>query len=400
MVDKSITISDKELTRIIRLSELELDYTALEGAFEDLTILATKVTGSPVSLINIIDAHTQWSFDSIGLDVQQTPREKSVCQYTIMSNGPLEIKDLRLDERFSSEDFVNHPGGFRYYIGIPLQLENGINIGSLCVLDTETKVLSPQKIELLQIIAQTVVERLRSMQQIQSLSSRFHEANLSKKRAAHDIRGPLAGIIGLSELIKEQGSSANMEEVLEYISMIEKSGRSLLNLTDEILSEDQKRPIGENELNLLLLKEKLLKLYEPQARSKSIVFIVDIESGNQMLPFSKHKLLQIAGNLISNAIKFTPSGGKVTVTLELMVTLDEKVLEIVVTDTGKGMQENAIQQILAGKAETTPGTIGEKGYGFGLSLVKQLVDALKGSITIESDLGKGSRFNVTLPQSI
>jgi signal transduction histidine kinase len=400
MVDKSIPISENELTRIIRLSELELDYTALEGAFKDLTILATKVTGSPVSLINIIDAHTQWSLDSIGLDVQQTPREKSVCQYTIMSNGPLEIKDLRLDKRFSSEDYVNHPGGFRYYIGIPLQLENGINIGSLCVLDTETRALSPQKIELLQIIAQTVVERLRSMQQIQSLSTRFHEANLSKKKAAHDIRGPLAGIIGLSELIKEQGSSANMEEVLEYISMIEKSGRSLLNLTDEILSEDQKRPISENELNLLLLREKLLKLYEPQARSKSIVFIVDIESGNQMVPFSKHKLLEIAGNLISNAIKFTPSGGKVTVTLELMLTLDEKVLEIVVTDTGKGMQVKAIQQILAGKAETTPGTIGEKGYGFGLSLVKQLVDALKGSITIESDLGKGSRFNVTLPQSI
>lgn len=388
MVDKSIPISDNELTRIIRLSELELDYTALEGAFKDLTILATKVTGSPVSLINIIDAHTQWSLDSIGLDVQQTPREKSVCQYTIMSNGPLEIKDLRLDERFSSEDYVNHPGGFRYYIGIPLQLENGINIGSLCVLDTETRALSPQKIELLQIIAQTVVERLRSMQQIQSLSTRFHEANLSKKKAAHDIRGPLAGIIGLSELIKEQGSSANMEEVLEYIGMIEKSGRSLLNLTDEILSEDQKRPISENELNLLLLREKLLKLYEPQARSKSIVFIVDIESDNQMVPFSKHKLLQIAGNLISNAIKFTPSSGKVIVTLELNLTLDEKVLEIVVTDTGKGMQEKAIQQILAGKAETTPGTIGEKGYGFGLSLVKQLVDGLKGSITIESILVK------------
>lgn len=217
MADKSIPTSDNELTRIIRLSELELDYTALEGAFKDLTMLATKVTGSPVSLINIIDAHTQWSLDSIGLDVQQTPREKSVCQYTIMSNGPLEIKDLRLDERFSSEDFVNHPGGFRYYIGIPLQLENGVNIGSLCVLDTETRALSPQKIELLQIIAQTVVERLRSMQQIQSLSTRFHEANLSKKKAAHDIRGPLAGIIGLSELIKEQGPSANMEEVLEYI---------------------------------------------------------------------------------------------------------------------------------------------------------------------------------------
>jgi signal transduction histidine kinase len=400
MVDRFIPIPDNELNRILRLSELELDYTALEGAFEDLTILATKVTGSPVSLVNIIDAHTQWTLESVGVEVQQTPREKSVCQYTIMSDGPLEIKDLRLDERFSSEEFVNHPDGFRYYIGIPLQLENGINIGSLCVLDRETRALSSQKIELLQIIAQTVVKRLKSMQQIQSLSTRFHEANLAKKKAAHDIRGPLAGIIGLSELIKEQGASANMEEVLEYISMIEKSGRSLLDLTDEILSEDQKRPVGENELNLLLLKEKLLKLYGPQARSKSIGFVVDIEPGNQMVPFSKNKLLQIAGNLISNAIKFTPGGGKVIVTVGLLLTLEEKVLEIVVTDTGRGMQEKAIQQILEGKAETTRGTIGEKGYGFGLGLVKQLVDSLGGNILIDSDPARGTSFKVSLPQRI
>lgn len=399
MVNTFIPVPDNELNRILRLSELELDYTALEGAFEDLTILATKITGSPVSLVNIIDEHTQWTIESIGLEVQQTPRETSVCQYTIMSNSPLEIKDLKLDKRFSSEEFVNHPDGFRYYIGIPLQLENGINIGSLCVLDRETRALSPQKIELLQIIAQIVVKRLKSMQQIQSLSTRFHEANLAKKKAAHDIRGPLAGIIGLSELIKEQGASSNMEEVLEYISMIEKSGRSLLDLTDEILSEDQKRPLVKNELSLLLLKEKLLKLYGPQARSKSIGFVVDIEPGNQMVVFLKNKLLQIAGNLISNAIKFTPSGGKVIVTLGLVLTLEEKVLEIVVTDTGRGMQEKAIQQILAGKAETTRGTIGEKGYGFGLSLVKQLVDALGGNIIINSDPERGTRFKISLPQS-
>lgn len=350
--------------------------------------------------MNIIDAQTQWTLDSIGLDVKQTARENSVCQYTIMSDRPLEIKDLRLDERFSSEEFVNHPCGFRYYMGVPLQLEHGINIGTLCVLDTETRALSPEKIELLQIIAQTVVERLKSMQKIQSLSTKFHEANLSKKKAAHDIRGPIAGIIGLSELIKEQQFSMEMEEVMEYISMIEKSGRSLLDLTDEILSEDQKRPIGENELSLLLLKEKLLKLYESQAKSKSISFVVDIEPGNQLWPFLKNKLLQIAGNLISNAIKFTPSGGKVTGTLGLILTLDKKFLEIVVADTGRGMHEKAIEQILAGNAETTRGTIGEKGYGFGLRLVKQMVDNLGGKITINSDPDKGSRFSVTLPQSI
>lgn len=400
MLDKLIPFPENEIERIIRLSDLDLEFTELEASFEDLTQLATKVTGIQISLINIIDVHTQWTVASEGLDVKQTPREKSICQHTIMSDRPLEIEDLRLDERFSSSDFVNRPDGLRYYIGIPLQIERGINIGTLCVLDTEAKSLTPEKIELLKTIAQIVVERLKSMQVIQSLSTKLHEANLSKKKAAHDIRGPLAGIIGLSELIKEQGASANMEEVLEYISMIDKSGRSLLDLTDEILSQELKKPVDENELSLPLFKERLIKLYQPQARSKDVAFLVNLEPGNQTVPFSKYKLLEIAGNLISNAIKFTPMGGKVLVSLGLVLTLEEKLLEIVISDTGGGIEEEAIQKILQGKAETTPGTMGEKGYGFGLNLVKQLVESLKGKITISSDPESGTRFKVSLPQSI
>jgi signal transduction histidine kinase len=400
MGDEENPFPNNEFERIVRLSDLDLEFSELESFFKDLTILATKVTGTQISLINIIDSYTQWTVASQGIDVKQTRREQSICQHTILSNRPLEVKDLRLDERFNAEDYVDGPGGFRYYIGIPLQIEAGINIGTLCVLDTEVNALSPEKIELLEIIAHTVVERLKSMQLIQSLRSKLHESEISKKRAAHDIRGPLAGIIGLSDLIKEQGSTADIDEVLEYISMINKSGRSLLDLTDEILSQEHKKSAEEDELSLSSFKEKIFKLYQPQAKSKNIDFSVNIEPGNQLVPFKKNKLLQIVGNLISNAMKFTPENGKVLVTLGLVLTLEEKLLEVSVSDNGHGIEDEAIQQISLGRAHSTPGTMGEKGYGFGLSLVKQLVDSLKGTMTISSTPEKGTCFKIVLPQKI
>lgn len=388
------------MERIIGLSNIDLDFTNLEDNFKDLTLLATKVTGTEISLINIIDSFTQWTIANQGIELEQMPREESVCQYTIMSDKPFEVQDLTLDERFSTKYYVQGDEGLRYYYGMPLQLAPGLNVGALCVLDKQVKALSPEKVELLEIIAQTVVKRLKSIQTLSLLRAKLNESDASKKKAAHDIRGPLGGIIGLSELMAEQGASGDVSEFMEYINMINKSGRSLLDLADEILSEGTVQPLAENEFNLPLFREKLQKLYHPQARFKNMDLEIILNAGNESVPFSKNKLLQIAGNLISNAIKFTAEGGKVSVHLGLNLSTTEKLLTITVTDTGVGLDASVIQQILAGKAQTTTGTGGEKGYGFGLSLVSHLVESLNGLITVNSTPGKGTKFEVTLPQSL
>ena len=400
MANNSIPIPENELARIMSLSNLDLDFTNLEDSFKDLTLLATKVTGTEISLINIVDSYTQWTIANQGIDLQQMPREDSVCQYTLMSQQPFEVKDMSIDYRFSSKFYVNSPGGLRYYYGLPLQIAKGLNIGALCVLDTQVKALSPEKVELLEIIAQTVVKRLKSIHALEQLNAKLAESNAAKKKAAHDIRGPLAGIVGLSELISDQGAATNVPELMEYISMINKSGLSLLELAEEILSEDQQQALADNEFNLPLFKEKLLKLYQPQAKVKALDFEVYLEAGNENVPFSKNKLLQIAGNLISNAIKFTPERGKVVVSLGLVLNADEKLLNITVNDTGVGIDADAVERIIIGKAESTPGTQGEKGYGFGLSLVSHLVEALNGKITVSSSPGSGTRFEVLLPQKL
>ncbi|WP_449437213.1 sensor histidine kinase [Pedobacter steynii] len=232
------------------------------------------------------------------------------------------------------------------------------------------------------------------------LRNQIKQANESKKKVAHDIRGPLAGIIGLSEIISEQGKSADIDEVMDFINLIHSGSKSILDLADEILSdENETKDINNLEFNLSSFRDKLKQLYNPQAISKQIQLQININQATQDILFSKNKLLQIAGNLISNAIKFTPNKGSIVIELDLIVKSDQNILSILVSDTGVGVTKGEIFQILDGNSHTTNGTDGEKGYGFGLSLVKHLIEKLRGQLEIDSQISQGTTFKVALPMS-
>ncbi len=392
-------IPKKEFERVLDLSEFDLDYSSLEDNFKDLARLAANVAGTKISLVNLIDSFTQWSVSNHGLEIDQMPREDSVCQYTIMGDTPFEVTDLAADERFKDKFYVTDDPNLRYYYGLPLTTPDGNNIGALCMLDKELKTISPEKTELLKIIANEIVNRLRALKVINDLKGRLKQADETKKKVAHDIRGPLGGIIGLAQIISEQGKSNQIDEVLEFINLIQKSGKSLLELADEILTAEETKAPGADEFNLILLRDKLEKLYSPQARNKNINFGVHISPDTATVPFSKNKLLQIIGNLISNAMKFTPEGGQVRVSLKLQTEKDTPtMLQIMVSDSGVGLSQQAIDQILSGTSGTTNGTEGEKGYGFGLALVTHLVHGLKGTFHIASKPGEGATFEIQLPQ--
>lgn len=396
-------IPENEMDRVMTLSEFDLDYGAHADSFKDLTKLAAKVAGTEMSLVNLIDSYTQWTISTHNLDLEQMPREESVCQYLLMSDDNMEVADLSADERFKDRPYVTGGPHLRYYYGIPLNVDNH-NIGALCVVDAHSsKNLNPEKVELLKIIAGEIVNRLKYIKVIEDLRSNLSEAKQTQKKVAHDIRGPLSGIIGLAQLIREQGDENQMDEILEFMNLIHKSGRSILELADEILSTDKKdKKVPElkgGEFNQVVFKDKLQKLYVPQAMNKHITFTVNTSSASETIPFSKNKLLQITGNLISNAIKFTPNNGFVTVDLDLIEDKNENVLQVKVTDSGVGLDAGGIATILQGNAISTNGTGGENGYGFGLALVKHLVESLKGTFNIFSIPGQGATFEVKLPQA-
>lgn len=393
-----------EFKRVLELSEFDLDYSDLNNHLKDLSRLAARVAGTEISLVNLIDTYTQWSVSKFGFDVDSMPREDSVCQYTILEDDFLEIKNLREDDRVKEKSYVSGEPHLKYYFGIPLKTDEGNNIGALCVVDREEKELTPEKIELLKIIADEIVTRLQTTKRLSELEEKLEEMSETHRKVSHDIRGPISGIIGLSQLIKEQGSdkSIDLDSIMELMDLIHKGGQSVLELADEILGANDKQQIhnepGRNEFNLITFKEKLIQLYTPQAKSKEVDLTVDYDQENNGIPFSKNKLLQITGNLISNAIKFTPEGGRVDVKMALDQLENSNRLSIEVSDTGIGIDEDQIKLIKSGESESTDGTGGERGYGFGLSLVKHLVDNLGGTMDIDSQIGKGTTFRIELPR--
>ena len=392
-------ILQNELDRLLNLSDYNLDYSNLDDSFKDLTKLAAGVAGTSISLINIIDSFTQWTISSHGIELSQMPREESVCQYTILEEDHFEVSDLTKDDRFKDKAYVTDQPYLKYYYGTLLK-SDGYSIGSLCVFDKNVKSLPPEKMEMLQIIGDEIVNRLKLYRTIESLRNQVDDANSVKNKVVHDIRSPLAGIIGLSEIIIEQGKQNKIDEVLELVEMIHHGGNSIIDLADEILASEIKTGeiLNDNNCNLINFKERLEKLYLPQAKTKNLNFVIKTSVATESISFSNNKLLQIAGNLISNAIKFTPAGGTVAVNLDLQIADLHNTLLIRVKDSGIGLEKQKIDDILNGQINSTRGTDGEQGYGFGLPLIKNLVDGLNGTMTIDSTLQTGACFEIMLPQ--
>lgn len=391
----TLPIPENELSRILNLSEYDLDYLAVKDDFNSLASLAARITGTPMSHINLIDAFNQWTIGDYGLAGDLTPREDTVCHYTIMQDGHFEVVDLSLDERFREKGFVTGEPLLRYYYGVPLK-SRGLNIGSLCVLDRESRRISSDKGELLNMIAMEVVKRIQTRKAIDVLAAKYAALQTNHKKLAHDIRGPVGGVMGLAQIIYEQGTDNTMEEVLEFSDLMQKSCNSIIDLADEILSNMSNENLTATELSLASIKDKLTELYTPQAKNKNIQYAVSVQQGVEDIVVSRNKLFQITGNLISNAIKFTPPGGTVSVALELS-NFDDRPFKITVKDSGIGLSQEKIAEILNGTVTSTSGTTGEQGFGFGLNLVKLLIDELRGTFHISSVKGEGATFEVKLP---
>jgi signal transduction histidine kinase len=400
MSNQLATIPDNEFERLLKLSEYDIDYTEIHGKLDDLTKLAAYVTGTPISLVNIMEANTQWTLSNYGLDVTQTPRKDTACQYVILDDKPMEVEDMKTDERFSDKNYVTNSPNIRYYYGVPLTSPDGLRIGAMCVMDTKKNDLSPEKEEFLSIIANEVVTRIEYEHKLKLMRHNVDELKEIQRKVSHDIRGPIGGIIGIAEILRDQAEESKMEEFMQLLELINKGGRSVLDLADEILSNykdtAQKPKFPEHQLNLSALKEKLIGLYNPQAKTKSITYSVSIITGQDEYTFPKYRLLQIFGNLITNAIKFTPVNGTVHVDLSLSKVSEPK-LQFVVEDTGVGMEPEKINQILSDQAQTTAGTKYERGFGFGFQLARHLVESMEGSIEIDSEPGKGTKVSVNIP---
>tara|TARA_R110002096_G_scaffold28336_2_gene85873 strand:+ start:11900 stop:13120 length:1221 start_codon:yes stop_codon:yes gene_type:complete len=394
-------IKSNELERILRLAEYDFDYSQNQENLDNLTKLAAHIAGTPISQINLIGPNNQWTISHFGLEDKQIARDQSVCQYTIHEVDFFEVPDLATDPRFKDKKYVVDTPKVRYYFGVPLQTSDGFNIGSLCVLDQKGHTFSQSQIEMLQTISNEIISVLEQKKTTRELRLSLGEATERVWKVSHDIRGPISGIIGLSDMIKVESIEIKSDKITELIDLVSKSGRSIIDLADEILTDKKDsshlKDQSDDRITISEFQHKLTDLYSPQALTKGISLTIRTDIENRNVLFPKAKLLQITGNLISNALKFTHEHGEVTVRISLLGEGQFKNLGITVVDNGIGMKENQIETMLnSDKNRSTEGTIHERGFGFGFQLADHLIKSLDGKIQISSTEGIGTTISVKL----
>ena len=236
-------------------------------------------------------------------------------------------------------------------------------------------------------------------------------ASLAKTRflnnMSHDIRTPMNAILGYAQLMEDELKGKDLPETSEHLKKLQQSGNLLLAIINNVLDmariESGRMEIDENYGRIEDIRQTLFELFDDEAKKKNIVlhYTINVEHDHVLTDTTKVK--EIFVNILSNAIKYTPFGGSVMMNVDEL-PCDEPGYMIVrtrVSDTGIGMSQDYLTKIFDAftrERNTTKSKI--TGTGLGMSIVKKYVDLLGGTIEVESELGKGSTFTVTLKHRI
>ncbi len=238
-------------------------------------------------------------------------------------------------------------------------------------------------------------------QQIKQQNELLSQMNAEKDKffsiIAHDLKSPFCTIAGFSERLVEQINAKNNAGIEKFAQIILKSSNNAMNLLMNLLEWSQSktgRMVYDPEVFVLEeLIDETISQSTIIAGQKSIAINKDL-SVQTTVYADKYMISTVLRNLISNAIKFTKSGGKITIS----ATKDQNVMVISVTDTGLGISKESIGKLFhLDQNISTSGTENEKGTGLGLILCKEFVEKHAGSIWVESELEKGSAFYFTIP---
>ena len=254
-------------------------------------------------------------------------------------------------------------------------------------------------------------EKKRELKQEEALRQekiKAEKANEAKSiflfNMSHDIRTPINAIVGYSQLMKKELTNPKL---VHYQEMIEQSSKLLLSIINNVLDmarvESGKMELDENYNVVGNILQVVCDAFEGEATRKNIEITRNISVKHKHVMVDATKMQEILSNLISNAIKYTPEDGHVSIDIqELECEREGYVLfQTKVSDTGIGMSEDflpSLFELFARERNTTISKI--PGTGLGMAIVKNFVDLMDGSIEVESELGEGSTFTITIPHKI
>ena len=332
---------------------------------------------------------------------------EGVVGRTAITLEPAQVPDITVPGAHESrlrENLIQ--SGIRAVLAVPMVYEGRL-IGAVVVSRNRAGEFPTETIELLRTFSTQsalAIQNARLFQEIEHKSRQLEAASRHKSEflanMSHELRTPLNAVIGFSEVLLQRMFGELNEKQDEYLTDIYASGQHLLSLINDIL-DLSKIEAGRMELAPALFHlpsalENAVTLVKERAARHGITLQVDLEPQLGEVVGDERKIKQVLLNLLSNAVKFTPDGGRITLT----AGRNDNAIEIAVTDTGIGIASEDQTAIFeefrqVGADETRK----QEGTGLGLTLARKFVELHGGRIWVESEVGRGSTFTITLPMS-
>jgi len=388
------------------IKDLKILDTEPEQVFEDITYLASTVCRTPVSFLSLIDKDRLWFKSTRGIAIQEIYLDASICTHVAEEGRPIVVPDTMNDPRFRNLDLVQGPPYIRFYAGVPLVSQEGVILGTLCVVDFAPRVLASEDLQLLQALARQVMGQLelrrsqrRFQEQQESLIHQAKLASLGEMAAsiAHEINNPLTiinGHVGLLRRILGNLPEAGSTKADQYLEGIEKN----VHRTDKIirglkaLSRDGRNDVFEA-VDLAGTIINVNSLMSEKFKNHDIDIRKNVSTKDTWLECRSVQVEQIIINLLSNAFDAIHELSEKWV--EIAVFEEGRDLLIRITDSGTGVPE-AIQNKIMQPFFTTKQT--GQGTGLGLSISKAIAEEHGGSLELDL-IAKNTCFVLRLPRN-
>jgi signal transduction histidine kinase len=321
----------------------------------------------------------------------------------INSGSVLVIEDIPTEGRMKG--FKEE--GAQSVIAVPLAARGEI-YGVIAVGTRTRRHFAPAEVGLIESIGAEIgmaVQKSRLLEETQRQAEKLEEANKLhadfSAMIAHDLRSPLHTIIGASEMMKDGLLGPLNEDQKNWLDRIKNNATGLINLVSDFLDvsklESGRIELSRAEINIADLVHNTLQNFAPLATSKNITLTCAVDESMFPIHADRRRLDQVLTNLVSNAVKFTGSGGAI----EVRLRTDTEGLRVEVEDSGVGIPHDEIETLFQKYRQVKSLTVpAQEGTGLGLVICKMIVEAHGGKIWVDSEEGKGAVFTFTLPFDI
>ena len=409
-----LTRSVGELRALGEVGQAVSSTLDLETVLSTIVTRATQLTGMDGGSIYEYDEareefhlHTADRLpDELVAALRATPMRKGegALGRMALTGEPVAIADIGDETIYQSRvrDLLVE-SGFRSLLAVPLVRDNRV-LGGIAVNRRAAGAFAPAQVALLETFAAQSALAIQNARLFRELGEKGRQLETASRHKSeflanmsHELRTPLNAIIGFSEVLSERLFGDVNDKQAEYLADIVASGRHLLSLINDILDlskiEAGRMELDRADFDLPAAIGNTLALVRERAQRRGIALASTLDPAVGTIHADERKVKQVLLNLLSNALKFTPEGGAITV----RAGVEGDHVAIAVTDTGVGISPEDQAAVFEEFRQVGAAAKKVEGTGLGLAISRKFVELHGGTIRVESELGKGSTFTFTLP---